>query len=114
MNLDELAQNIRAISSECVVQKLADILIEWKSNPETAEELRSKIERYIGNIWVKKDEDHSKIYKLWENFRNEAIGGIGGMTMNERLYWFGLFERFDAAQNKAQKEVIYRKLHATL
>ena len=34
------------------------------------------------------------------------------MTMNERLYWFGLVERFDACPDQAASLVVYRKLHA--
>lgn len=113
MNLDELSKNIRAISRESVVQKLADILIEWKSNEKTAEDLHNTIERYIGNTWIEKEEDHNKIYKLWEQFLNQEIKGIGGMTMNERLYSFSLFKRFDAAKNEEEIKTIYKKLHAT-
>ena len=95
MDIDELAKTIRSVSPESVVQKLADILIDWKSNPSTARELEERIERYIGNTWIKKDGDHETIYSYWSTFRDNAIHGIGGMTMNERLYWFGLFDEFD-------------------
>ena len=113
MNLDELSEEISKVSSEKVVQGLSRFLIEWKDNEETAEELKEGIERYIGNTWIEKNEVHSKIYHLWSSFRDEAISGIEGMTMNERLYWFGLFNRFDAFESEDEKVLIYRKLHAT-
>jgi len=112
MNLDELSEEISKVSSEKVVQDLSRFLVEWKDSEETAEELREGIERYIGNTWIEKNEDHSKIYRLWSEFREAAISGIGGMTMNERLYWFGLFNRYDACKNEEEKLVVYRKLHA--
>jgi hypothetical protein len=112
MNLDELSEEICKVSSEKVVQDLFRILIEWKDSEETAEELKEGIERYIGNTWIEKNEDYSNIYRLWSEFRDEAISGIGGMTMNERLYWFGLFNRFDASKSEEEKLLVYRKLHA--
>ena len=112
MNLDELSLEISKVSPEKVVQELSRHLIEWKNNDETAEELKNGIERFIGNSWIEKDEDHKIIYKLWSNFRDESITGIGGMTMNERLFCFSLLEHFDSCSNKDQQITIYTKLHA--
>lgn len=112
MNLDELAQKIREVSDEEVVQRLADLLVAWKADQCTAEVLRESVERYIGNSWIEKDADHSEIYQMWSSFRDQAISGISGMTMNERLYWFGLVGRYDACLNQEAKLSIYRKLHA--
>jgi hypothetical protein len=50
---------------------------------------------------------------MWSLFRDEAISGIGGMTMNERLYAFSLSERFDACTDENSRLVIYKKLHTT-
>lgn len=113
MNLDELTHAIRAVSPDLVVQKLAYLLLDWKTETSTAEDLRDRVERYLGNSWVGVDEDYNKIYRLWSAFRDEAIAGIGGMTMNERLYWFSLFERFDASHDEEERLIIYRKLHGT-
>ena len=112
MNLDELSENVSKVSSEKVVQDLSRFLVEWKDNEETAEELKDGIEKYIGNTWIEKNEDYEKVYQMWSSFRDEAISEIGGMTMNERLYLFGLFERFDACVNEEDKLLVYRKLHA--
>jgi hypothetical protein len=112
MNLDELAQKIREVSDEKVVQGLADLLVAWKEDQRTAEQLRESVERYIGNSWIEKDADHSKVYQMWSLFRDQAILGIDGMTMNERLHWFGLVGRYDACRNQEAKVSIYRKLHA--
>ncbi len=49
---------------------------------------------------------------MWSDFRDSAINGIGGMTINERLYWFGLFDQFDKSVTQSEKENIYSKLMA--
>ena len=41
---------------------------------------------------------------------NPATRGIGGMTMNERLHRFGLFERFDACDAEEESQVVHNKL----
>ena len=40
MNLDELTKNIRKISKEEIVKKLADNIQEWKTDERNAVELR--------------------------------------------------------------------------
>jgi hypothetical protein len=113
MNLDELAKEITRISPEYIVQELSRILLEWKEKDHTAQELNDDVEHYLGHTWITSNYDHRKIYKLWASFRDEAISSIGGMTMNERLYHFGLVERFEACSDEGCKLTIYRKLHAS-
>ena len=113
MNIDKLADAIRHVSKEKIVQRLADLLMEWKHNQDTVEDLRTTVERYIGNSWVEQDEDHARIYRMWSSFRDKAIAGIAGMTMNERLYWFCLFDEFGDSPDEKAKLKIYRKLLAS-
>ena len=112
MNLDELVREIRAVSTDLAVQGVADQLAAWKDSPATADDLAATLERYIGNVWIGSKQDHDQVYALWSAFRQDAISAIGGMTMNERLYWFGLFEQFDSLQSDADRQGLYRKLHA--
>jgi len=113
MNLDELAKEITRISPEKVVQDLSRILLEWKENDNTARELQDRVEHCLGHTWITSNYDHRTIYKLWASFRDNAITDIGGMTMNERLYNFGLLERFDTCTDEKCKLAIYQKLHAS-
>ncbi|EPR73769.1 MULTISPECIES: hypothetical protein [Flavobacteriaceae] len=112
MNLDELANNIRKISKEDSIQKLADNLESWKTDERNAIELGENIERFLGNTWINKQTDFDKIYGMWIEFKKSAIDGIGGMTMNERLYWFGTFDLFDNTKTESEREKIYGKLMA--
>ncbi len=112
MNLDELEHKIRAVSTDQVVQGVADQLAAWKDSSATADDLAAALERYIGNVWIGSNHDHERVYALWSAFRQDAISAIHGMTMNERLYLFGLLERFDSLQSDADRQALYRKLHA--
>ncbi len=112
MNLDELVREIRIASSDPAAQGAADLLAAWKTAGTTADELASAVEHYLGNVWIEKDQDHSHVYALWSAFRKDAIGGIRGMTMNERLYWFGLLDQFDASHSDDDRLGLYKKLHA--
>ncbi|KAB7619446.1 hypothetical protein [Alkalilimnicola sp. S0819] len=114
MTIDELAQGIRAASPEPVVQRLAEKLENWKRTEATVEDLRSQIEKYIGHTWVETSEVQKKVYRMWAAFCGDAIGGIGGMTMNERLYLFGLVAQFDSCRAEECRLRIYRKLLASL
>ena len=112
MTIDSLAAEIKKTSSEEVVQRLGDLLLEWKEDDRTVEALTSDVERYIGYTWISTDELHNRVYYLWSQFRNDSILGIQGMTMNERLFTFGLISRFDAASTAGSREVLYAKLLA--
>lgn len=113
MDLDELAQRISAASADPVVQQLSKILRDWKSDDRTVEHLREAVERYFGNSWIDSTSDHEAVYGLWSTFRDEAIAPIGGMTMNERLFWFSLFPSFDACETEDERAFFYRKLLAS-
>ncbi len=112
MNYDEYIEEVRKYSSDEVVARLVSHLSNWKSDSTTAVELADAIERYFGNSWITNKETHNHLYKLWSTFKAEAISGIGGMSMNERLYLFGLFERFDSA-SELEQQVIDAKLCAS-
>ena len=112
MNIDELTLAIQATSSDPVVQRLAEELTTWKTSEATVEDLLTHSDRFIGQTWIKDDEIHEKVYSMWSAFRKNAIIGIGGMTMNERLYWFGLFEEYDNCPTDACRLGIYHKLLA--
>lgn len=112
MNIDDLTSAIECISTTQDVKGLVSILRNWKRNDENVVTLEKSVERYIGHVWFESDLVHNKIYSLWTRFRDEAIHSSGGMTMNERLHRFGLFERFDGA-GQLDQDAIYAKVCAS-
>ena len=111
MTLDELEQEIRAVSADPAVHGVANQLNAWKDSSDTADELSIAIERHIGNVWIGSDREHERVYALWSTFRQDSIEAIRGMTMNERLYSFGLLDRFYSLQSDGDRQVLYAKLH---
>jgi hypothetical protein len=114
MTLDELAKAIAGVFPEKLLQDLARYIEEWKSDDRNVEALETMVERFFGNVWIPSEEDHLRAYRTWASFRDDAIHGIGGMTMNERLYAFGLFDRYDSCKTEMARRVIYGKVHAKL
>jgi hypothetical protein len=110
MDLDELLTALRTASADPVVTRLCEQLNAWKSSPSTTAELRELVERYFGNTWIERDQEHQLAYELWSTFRDGAIEGQPGMTMNERLSAFSLLERYDAAREENTKATVLAKL----
>lgn len=67
---------------------------------DSLERLTYLVGKWHGNVWFQKDVDSNDFYRNWCNFKEVAIDGIGGMTMNERLYVFGLLELWDESDEK--------------
>lgn len=112
MTLDELATAIRKTSSDSVALQLADLLSDWIDDEVDAKELARTVEQLVGNTWGASSAEHERIYRLWSEFRDDTIQRIGGMTMNERLYCFSLFHRWDSSQTDEDRKIIYAKLLA--
>jgi hypothetical protein len=112
MNLDDLARAIQAVSPEPEAQRLADLLIQWKQGPESVEDLREQVDSFLGDVRFSRDGTRTTISNLWSEFVREGIEPIHGFTMNERLYYFGLFPQYDAVTTRRQKLVFYSKLLA--
>ena len=112
MNIDELIVNLTSISNIKFVHELNKWIIDWKSSSKDVNGLKDMVEKFYGNSWIDDQDVFQKLYELWTNFKLEAIDGIKGMTMNERLYYFSLVEIFEN-ENEAGKERIYSKLLAS-
>jgi len=110
MTLGELVPALRTASSDRVVQGLIELLEQWRSSPETADELSQSVERHIGNSWIASDAEHKAVYSLWSAFRDQCIAGRGGMTINERLYCFDLFDAWDSANTEEGRAIVRQKI----
>ncbi|GAA5191382.1 hypothetical protein [Ferrimonas gelatinilytica] len=112
MNYDEYIKEVERFSGDEVVARLRKYLSEWKKDDSDVIQLANSIERFFGNSWIGNEDTHNHLYGLWSKFEKEAIEGIGGMTMNERLHWFSLFEHYESLQSETAQKVIYAKLCA--
>lgn len=110
--LDTLANKIQSVSDDPVIQKLASELANWKQRNDNVKQLESTVEKFIGTTWISRNEEHEQVYQLWSNFRDENIRTIHGMTMNERLFVFGLLDHFDKCKTNDEKDILYGKLLA--
>jgi hypothetical protein len=110
MTLDELAARFNTESSDPVVQRLGQALLDWKATDATVTDLAKSVEHYIGTTWIASEAEHEEVYRAWAKFRDQVIGRIGGMTMNERLYHMSLLDQFEAT--KPDQSRVYQKLLA--
>lgn len=112
MNLDALAAAMRKASGDPVALKISDLLSRWKDDQSNVQELECAVERYIGKTWIASTAEHNNVHDLWSRFRDNAIRGIGGMSMNERLYCFSLFPRWNGSQSDDERNTICARLLA--
>ncbi|TGK10142.1 hypothetical protein EHO58_01585 [Leptospira selangorensis] len=111
MNLDELAENIQKSIIQ-YNQLFVDILFQWKVNDKVITDLSNEFESALEKLFKIHLEEFKIVSKLWEKFYKDAIQNIQGLTMNERLYFFCLFERFDSCNSVNCRDKIYTKLLA--
>ena len=110
MTLRELLAALPEASSDRAVRGLIDLLEQWRENADTAEDLYRTAEKYIGNTWLPSDAEHEAVYALWSAFKNQCIAGRGGMTINERLHCFDLFDAWDSAKTDEDRAAIRHKI----
>jgi|SRR6476660_1375262 len=110
MNLDELVNSIP--DSEITLREnFRKWINDWKESPKDVFDLDYLIGKWHGNVWFKNQDVANQFHENFLTFRDNAIKKIGGMTINERLYWFGLTELWDLDDEK-QQDVIRIKLKA--
>ena len=104
MNLNELVESIQ-IPDVLLKKQLESLINNWKADSSSIDELSNMIEKWHGNVWFSSDKSSNLFYKNWREFKIKAIDSINGMTLNERLYWFGLFEIWDKSDDDLQKRI---------
>lgn len=113
MNIDKLIQLYENENNQ-IVKWIAIVLNDWKISDKDIDDLVYVIEKYFGNTWIDDEKKYERVYKIWADFKNTEIVSSPGMTMNERLWVFGLMDRFDQSKSDVEKEVIYKKLKAKI
>lgn len=112
MNIDELVNSISKKESR---DDLAHWVSKWKKDETDIYALYQLIAKWHGNVWFQdQDQNNQDVFHAnLQKFKREAIDGLGGMTVNERLYWFGLFDEW-AQANSNEQERIRNKIAAAL
>jgi hypothetical protein len=107
MNIDELKKYIPNNRQDLRDSWQIYVINNWKNNDFDIDTLEEIMNKWYGNVWIGNNSEHEIFYNAMSKFIHEKIRKIGGMTMNERLYEFGLLDEFDRSQNK---ESFYLKL----
>ena len=108
--IDDFIALIRQKSQDRAIDALINHLQEWKTDQRTVSELHDSMERLFGNIWIEKNEDHERIYRLWNSFLMNKLELLGSMTINERLYVFGLMDIYDLENQNERRTKILNKI----
>ena len=108
MNIDEV---VDLIPDEKLRSDLAKWVNDWKEDDTDITRLEKMLSKWHSYTWFEDDERTLHFLNQFDEFRKTAISNIGGLTMNERLYYFGLFDNWDNG-NEQQKNKIRHKLLA--
>lgn len=113
MNLDSFIKELDAYEHEKEASIIKEHLENWKNDNTDVYQLSSAIEKLFGNVWFQEEQSHQYLYSKWTEFQRFAIKGIGGLTVNERLYVFSLFDRYESVGGKSERAVLYAKICAS-
>jgi len=102
LNLDDL---VASIPEPELKAQLLHWIEAWKTDDSDVEKLSEIIDKWHGSVWFSDRQAQNEFYERFQKFREEAIQRIGGMTVNERLYWFGLFEHWERSEDESRDRI---------
>ena len=102
MNIDDL---VNSIPQAELREQMVELIAEWKINEKDVKDLTSLLANWHGNVWFDSSEKSIEFLNQFQEFRASAVDGIGGLTLNERLYWFGLFDCWDSSDEAGQNRI---------
>jgi len=91
-----------------LVDLFLDRLSRWSGDDSTVEKLLGDLDRILGQLWFSSHEAHATVALIIARLR-DTVAAIGGMTMNERLFFFDLLDRWDQTPD-AERDTLYQKL----
>ena len=77
----------------------------WKADDSTIETLEYMVGKWHGNVWFKSTEESNEFHYAWIKFKEDYIHNIGGLTLNERLYFFGLNDMWEQGSQEDHKRI---------
>jgi hypothetical protein len=109
---EDLVQFRARLSSPdaALVNPFLDRLSAWCEDGSTIEDLVADLDRLLGQSRFSTNEDRAAVALVIARLC-DAVASIGGMTMNERLFTFGLMERWDRTA-AAHRGELYDKVLA--
>lgn len=77
----------------------------WKQDASGLQDLTDILEKSIGLVSQSTTVSGLDFSKHCALFVESAISNVGGLTVNERLYWFGLFDVWDSSTKGGQNRI---------
>ena len=113
-SLPDMISHLSMKEDDRSVAGLCAMLSLWIEDDDDVLMLRENIEHYIEGTWPGQQDGRAFVEPLWIEFCESQIKLIQGMTMNERLFAFGLLDRFDRSQSDEKAVLtVYSKVLAT-
>jgi hypothetical protein len=94
-----------------LVNPFLERLSAWRDDNSTIADLVGDLDRVLGQSWFSSNDHHAAVVSVIGRLR-DSVYSIGGMTMNERLYVFGLMDRWDRAAT-LERTALYKKVMAS-
>jgi hypothetical protein len=109
MTLPEFRRALTALGSMTPDDaELLDLFItsidSWLLDATTPDRLVDHLNRLLGNVWFSSRHLHQQVFDALDAFA-ATVGELDGMTMNERLFTFGLFDRWDASTEDVRMSI---------
>lgn len=109
MTIDDLPSLIPAERAD-LQSDLSHWIAEWKRSVDDIERLRYLVDKWLGNVWLQDEKGFLALMQAWQSFKTQSFDGIGGFTVNERLYVFGLLEIWDASGPEGRQTIMAKVL----
>ncbi len=117
MILSDFCSELEALASGArpedrkIINSLVSVADSWRGTLIPVGDLVHAFDRTLGHAWLSRDDLHAEVARLIGEVRAEAAGLVG-MTLNERLFAFGLSEIWDGASDVLRTRLM-RKLEAS-